>query len=205
MIIKDERVGKTIETYEDLAEDYSKNHFDIEEVRKFIDFFIQNLKGKNILDVGCGPGRDAKYFCEHGFDVTGIDLALNFVEMASRNVPGAKFLQMDMADLDFDDDEFDGVWACASFLHIPKKQAKDVLSGFFRVLKPGGLLFLSVKQGDGEKLVLEDIYNGRERFFALFSQDELKNLIESCGFDIIKIILDSNERSSWINVFAVKR
>ena len=55
-------VAKTIQTYEETAEDYYKTHFDINEIKNIADFFIQNLNGQKILDIGCGPGRDAKYF-----------------------------------------------------------------------------------------------------------------------------------------------
>ena len=66
-------VAKTIQTYEETAEDYYKTHFDINEIKNIADFFIQNLKGQKILDIGCGPGRDTKYFSENGLDVTGIE------------------------------------------------------------------------------------------------------------------------------------
>lgn len=117
-------VAKTIQTYEETAEGYYKTHFDINEIKNITDFFIQNLKGAKILDIGCGPGRDAKYFYEHDLKVIGIDLTSNFVKMASKNVPNAKFIQMDMRKLDFPENTFDGIWACASFPHIPKKEAK---------------------------------------------------------------------------------
>ncbi|MEW6231808.1 MAG: methyltransferase domain-containing protein, partial [Chloroflexota bacterium] len=121
MIMTDNNaVAKTIKTYEETAEDYYKTHFDINEVKNIADFFIQNLKGQKILDIGCGPGRDAKYFSEHGLKVTGADLTSNFVKMASQNVPNAKFVQMDMRNLGFPENTFDGIWACASFLHVPK-------------------------------------------------------------------------------------
>src|SRR3989339_2094278 len=93
-------VARTIQTYEQTAANYHKTHFDINEIKDIADFFIQNLKGQKILDIGCGPGRDAKYFLEHGLDVTGIDLTSNFVKLATQNVPSASFKQMDMRNLD---------------------------------------------------------------------------------------------------------
>ncbi|MFH1592975.1 MAG: methyltransferase domain-containing protein [Candidatus Woesearchaeota archaeon] len=203
MVDKNNVVAKTIKTYEELAEDYYKTHFDINEIKNIADFFIQNLKGQKILDIGCGPGRDAKYFSEHDLEVTGIDLTSNFVKMASQNVPNAKFKQMDMRNLDFPENTFDGIWACASFLHVPKEDAKNTLLGFKKILKPAGLIYLSVKQGDEEKFVEKDEYKGRTKFFAFYTQDEFKNLIESCNFKIVKVLID-NKKDTWINVFATK-
>ena len=203
MTDKNNVVAKTIKTYEELAEDYYKTHFDINEIKNIADFFIQNLKGQKILDIGCGPGRDAKYFSEHDLEVTGIDLTSNFVKMASQNVPNAKFKQMDMRNLDFPENTFDGIWACASFLHVPKEDAKNTLLGFKKILKPAGLIYLSVKQGDEEKFVEKDEYKGRTKFFAFYTQDEFKNLIESCNFKIVKVLID-NKKDTWINVFATK-
>ena len=194
---------KGIELYEKIAEDYYKTHFDINEIKKIADFFIQNLKGQKILDIGCGPGRDAKYFSEHGLDVTGIDLTSNFVKIASRNVPNAEFIQMDMKSLNFPENTFDSIWACASFLHIPKEDAENTLLGFRKVLKPTGLICISVKQGVGEKFVEKKEYKGRTRFFAFYNKNEFKNLIESCNFKIIKVMIDK-KKETWINVFATK-
>ncbi|MBU0998824.1 methyltransferase domain-containing protein [Patescibacteria group bacterium] len=203
MTDKNNVVAKTIKTYEELAEDYYKTHFDINEIKNIADFFIQNLKGQKILDIGCGPGRDAKYFSEHNLEVTGIDLTSNFVKMASKNVPNAKFMQMDMRNLDFPENTFDGIWACASFLHVPKEDAKNTLLGFRKILKPAGLIYLSVKQGNEEKFVEKDEYKGRTKFFAFYTQDEFKNLIESCNFKIVKVLIDE-KKDTWINVFATK-
>lgn len=196
-------VNKTIQSYEVIANDYSKSHSDILEVKGLADFFIQNLKGKSVLDVGCGPGRDAKYFSEKGSDVVGIDLTPNFIKIASENVSSAKFLLMDMCRLDFPNDFFDGVWCCASFLHIPKIDAKSALLGFKRVLKPSGLIYVSVKGGYDEGVVKSTIYSDCERFFAFYSEQEIVSLFKDCGFDILSVSID-RKKDEWINVFAIK-
>jgi len=115
---------------------------DVKVIEHLLTYFIENLKGKKILDVGCGHGRDARYLSERGFEVVGIDLSRNLLKIARRMAPKAKFLLMDMRDLKFGDEEFDGIWSCASFLHIPKREALETLREFRRVLKPGGLLYL---------------------------------------------------------------
>lgn len=196
-------VEKTKRTYEEIALEFNKIHSKIDEVKEMSDLFLQNLKGRKILDAGCGPGRDAKYFSENGFDVTGIDLVKNFVVMASKNAPLANIVQMDMRHIDLPKSAFDGVWASASLLHIPKFEAKATLKGFASILKSGGLLFVSVKEGAGEELVETSEYPGKKRFFAFWKESEFKMLLESCGFKIQKTII-KKKKYLWISIFAVK-
>lgn len=203
---QEDEVTKTIQTYEKTAKEYFKARNDINIIKDQADFFIKNLAGIKVLDIGCGPGRDAKYFSEHGLEVTGIDMTANFIKLATTNAPKANFKQMDMRDLDFANDYFDGIWSCASFLHIPKKQAKKTLQGFHRVLRPQGLLYISVKQGNDEKFVHKKRYKGHTKFFAFYNKDELKKLLLSGDFKIIKISTNIFEETldRWANVFATK-
>jgi len=188
-------VEKTIDTYEEYAEEYSKLH-PIDKIKNLLDFFTEHLNGNKVLDVGCGPGRDAKYFSEHNLDVTGIDLTSKFIEMASQNAPNAKIIQMDMRYLDFPYSTFDGIWACASFLHLPKYDAENTLRRFRRVLKPNGLLYIGVKQGEGEYFV-------GDRYFSFYKLDEFRDLLESCNFKVINTIIEE-KKDTWINMYAVK-
>jgi ubiquinone/menaquinone biosynthesis C-methylase UbiE len=200
---KEDQIAKTIQTYEEIADDYCQVLNDINIIKNHADYFLENIPGKKLLDVGCGPGRDAKYFSEHGMEVVGIDLTANFIKLAIVNVPKAIFKQMDMRKLDFANESFDGIWSCASFLHIPKKEAKDTLLNLNRVLKPGGLIFVSVKHGMGEKMVGEKHYQGGEKFFAFYTQQELVDLFTSCGFDIQQANTE-HKGHDWVNVFAKK-
>jgi ubiquinone/menaquinone biosynthesis C-methylase UbiE len=202
----EEKIAKTIKTYEETAEEFSRIHGDIEKYTKIpADFFMKKVKGKRILDVGCGPGRDSKYFSDKGFDVTGIDLTKNFIKIASKNAPKAKFMLMDMRKLEFPDNSFDGLWACASLLHIPKEDAESTLKEFRRVLVPKGLIFISVKKGSGEKMMFrKEEYKGGEKFFAFYSEDELKRVVEMCGFKVLSIRAQEKGETTWISLFAFK-
>jgi ubiquinone/menaquinone biosynthesis C-methylase UbiE len=200
-------VAETIKVYEETAQNYCKNNFAMKKrVRDLADFFIRNLHGRKILDIGCGPGRDAKYFCGRGLEVTGIDLTLNFIKIASVDVPEAEFLPMDMRQLDFLENSFDGIWLDASFIHVPKKEARKTLVGFKKVLKPDGLMFISGKVGTGEKFVQKTDDCGRARFFVFYPETEFKDLIELSGFSLLKTTIDKDEDGNnvWINIFAIK-
>jgi ubiquinone/menaquinone biosynthesis C-methylase UbiE len=87
------------------------------------------------LDIGCGPGKDAKHFTEQGYDVTGLDLSEGLLKIAKEYCPEATFVQGDIRKLPFPDKSFDGVFACASILHMEKSQLPIVLKETKRVLK----------------------------------------------------------------------
>jgi ubiquinone/menaquinone biosynthesis C-methylase UbiE len=98
-----------------------------------------------VLDVGCGHGRDCAYFLSCNLTVTGIDVSERLLHIARATAPSAEFMVMDMRDVDFEDAVFDGLWCCASFLHIPLADATCTLHEFYRVLRDGGILFLSIQ------------------------------------------------------------
>ena len=197
-------VQKTIETYEQTAYLYNSLYPDVN--RNNIDFFIKQLKGKNILDIGCGTGRDAEYFVNKGLDVVGIDLSDRFIEISRAKVPNAKFIKMDMRNINFPLESFDGIWAMASLLHIPKIEAINTIKQLRKVLKTNGIIYISVKLGEGEKFIKRDRYKGLEKFFAFYTESEISDLLEKCGFEIIKLSLYKvPKQDTWIDVFAVKR
>lgn len=198
-------VKKTIETYDKIAEHYAKKYSNLERVKYLANRFMYCLNGNKILDIGCGHGRDVKYFSDIGFKVVGIDLSSNLLKIAKQNAPNAKILKMDMRKLGFHDEYFDGAWAAASFLHIPKKEAKEVLNEFNRVIKKDGVLFIAVKEGEGEKIVEERKNNQvYSRFFAFYEQKEFQNLVEASGFKIFNAIVKKTDVDIWISLFARK-
>lgn len=196
------KTEKTVREYEEIAEEYTEEHVDdMEDIADILGYFIDHLEGDKVLDVGCGPGRDARYFVEKGLDVTGIDLTSKFTEIASERVPKAEFLKMDMRDLEFSKNTFDGIWVCASFFHVPKDEARETLKEFKGVLKPDGIISLSVKGGEGEKYLKTNKYGGEKRFFAFYKEEEIKEMARSCGFKIKKVKTDKSNSTTWINLF----
>jgi len=201
---KKDVVSQTAELYEAIASQYFDTDFDVDLEKQRL-FFMKHLKGDAVLDVGCGPGRDAKALGEEGLKVTGIDIADNFVKIAREQVPQANFMQMDVRNLLFKNNSFDGLWACASLLHLPKDEVESVINELNRVLKKGGLFFVSVKEGEGEVFVHKKKYGKHKKFFALYSKKEITALLEECGFDVIKAEIDVSNNGHWIDTFAVKK
>lgn len=198
----EDTILKTIRTYDKYAEKYFQINNSIDEIKNLLEIFVENLNGEKILDVGCGHGRDAKFFSDLGYEITGVDLSEKLLEIARKNAPKAEFYLMDMRNLAFPSDYFDGIWACASFLHIPKKDSRKTLDEFYRVLKPNGLLYLSVKEGYGEGFVKSAQYGNEERYFAFYNSKELKELVKG-KFKVFNEIIEK-KKDNWINIFARK-
>lgn len=111
---------------------------------------IQAVPPFNILDFGCGPGRDLKVFAELGHIATGLEGAMNFVEMA-RSHSGCEVWHQDFLRLDLPDGYFHGIFANASLFHVPTSELSRVLKELWATLKPDGVLFSSNPRGNNEE------------------------------------------------------
>lgn len=112
--------------------------------------FVAHLKpGARILDAGCGSGRDAKAFREMGYEVEAFDASAELVELARQHT-GLPVKQMRFEDVT-EVERYDGIWCCASLLHVPLAELPGVMTQLSEALKPGGVWYLSFKYGSGER------------------------------------------------------
>lgn len=175
-------------------------------LKKWINYFSSKLpKRSSILDIGCGAGRDSLFFVNKGFSVTGIDFSEKIIEIVKKRVANGKFIVMDFENLSFPENNFDGIWACASLYHLPKENLMGVLKKINLVLKRGGLFFSLFRFGEGERFTKEKRGNAiLERFGAYYYPKELEVLLVKSGFKDIKFELDNMDTGEWIGFFANK-
>jgi superfamily II DNA or RNA helicase/HKD family nuclease/SOS-response transcriptional repressor LexA len=112
--------------------------------------FLDGLKPQaHILDAGCGSGRDAKAFFDAGFQVSAFDASTELAALAS------EYCGFQVAVRRFEEvtefERYDGIWCCASLLHVPGEDLPGVLSKLWRALRPGGRIYVSFKHGTGER------------------------------------------------------
>jgi len=160
--------------------------------------------GARVLDVGCGPGWEAARLRALGLRACGLDRSWGM--LAEARAWGAPLLLGDMRALPLPDGVLDGLWVCASFLHIPKRDGPAVLREFRRALRPGGVLYIGVKEGEGERWV--EHCAGRQRFFAFYQVRELDALLRTHGFSVTEGWLTDDSlgrRERWINRIATAR
>ena len=207
--MKEEPILTTINTYNKIAQKYTEEFFDDWSEKECLDQFLSTVKkGGKILDAGCGPGNFAKYFFNHGFEVQGIDLSEEMIKIARSKVPEVQFDLMDMRELNYNEESFNGVCAAYSLIHIPQKDIANTLMGFNRILENDGILFLALQEGQGERLVDEPFNPAERGLIKFFSIDEIIEELNKCNFRVIYTeIREPNSEKEFNNrkLFVVSR
>ena len=164
-------------------------------------FLAQLEKGASILDFGCGSGRDTKYFLERGFAVEATDGSTELCKLASAYT-GIKVKQMLFSELDAVE-KYDGIWACASILHLEWTDLVVVMQKMVRAVKGEGVIYTSFKYGQftGER-------NGR--FFTDLDEKGLAKLLKEVGgLEVKELWITGDVRpgrgeEKWLNVLLKK-
>ena len=202
-------MDKTIEYYNLYAKDYVSTTQSID-FRLIQDRFLSALKSAfpeagtkdiRILDFGCGSGRDSKYFLEHGYEVSALDgseelcrYAATYAGIPVRNMRFEDFREINC---------YEGIWACASILHLPYKDLTEVLSNIYEALVPDGIFYTSFKYGVGEK-------DRGDRHFTDMTEESLGELLkEVLGFRVIDEwtsgdVRQGREAEGWLNIILQK-
>lgn len=157
--------------------------------------------GASILDFGCGSGRDTKYFLKRNYNVTAIDGSEEICKEASKYT-GIKVKQMLFEELN-GQNIYDGIWACASILHLSKNDLFRVFHKMNKALKENGIIYTSFKYGE-----FEGERNGR--YFTDFTEDSLKEFIlQIPQLQIKEIWITGDVREGrgderWLNILICK-
>lgn len=164
--------------------------------------FLEKLKeDSTILDFGCGSGRDTKYFLEKGYTVDAVDGAKELCKLAS------EYTRIEVKNMFFQElsevDKYDGIWACASILHLSLDELIDVLNKMMIALKDNGIIYTSFKYGDfsGER-------NGR--FFTDMTEKSFKELLNKVNCLkieeqwITKDVRPGRGEEKWLNLILRK-
>jgi len=162
--------------------------------RMLLDEFAARLKGAGrVCELGCGPGHVARYLHDRGVDIFGIDLSPGMIEQARKLNPGIEFQQGNMLALDVEDGAWAAIVAFYSIVHIPKTDILQAFREMFRVLKPGGLLFLAFHIG--LEVLREENLWGHEVSLDLvfYARKEVERSLGLAGF----AIEDSLERDPY--------
>jgi SAM-dependent methyltransferase len=140
--------------------------------------FLTLLPAKpKILDLGCGPGYESMRLHAEGAEVLGVDFSPENIRIARERCPQCRFVELDFRQLDNRWGTFDGVFASASLIHIPRAELPEVLDKIAGVLSGRGKLLMIVQDGEGTRESWPEV-NGRKlrRIIHLYSKAALESL-----------------------------
>lgn len=207
---------QTLDTYDKEAAEWSATHDQIEFWQSEVAEFQQLMPSGRIIEIGAGGGRDARLLIAAGYDYLGTDISQPMLDEAAKRNPGAKYEQKSIYDLDYPAETFDGFWMSNTLHHIPKERVPEALLSVHRILRSGAIGFISVKEGEGEKMVSEvseaDVQGTYQRLFSYFKEDEMRGLLEGSGFEIVKtkvyppgthVVM--NKKTTWLIMFVRRK
>lgn len=183
---------ETIEAYDQYAPTYGINgeekkedekdhiaykHFLAEQMSVFQEYLMG--VGTQVLDLGSGPGFQAKQLRdEYHLSVVCVDASEKMVLECLEK--GLEARQMDFGHLDIPDASVDGIWMSFALHHVQPGYRDTVLQEMFRVLKPGGIVYVSVFEGDGEARLASDQEKfGAQRYFYYYTSEELMKALSN--------------------------
>lgn len=167
----------TLNYYNQHADDFFTTTVDVDMSSLYAPFLTAIPPGGHILDAGCGSGRDTKAFHLLGYQVDAFDASPEMVLRATNHC-GLAVQLMTFSQLNAQN-TFDGIWCCASLLHVPFNELTGTLSRLAQALKPNGVCYASFKYGDSER-----VKEGRH--FTDINEHRLEQLIQPLG--ILQII-----------------
>ncbi|WP_333013162.1 class I SAM-dependent methyltransferase [Kluyvera sichuanensis] len=191
----------TLEYYQHHADDFFNSTVNVDMRSLYTPFLERIPKGGRILDAGCGSGRDSKAFLQQGYRVEAFDATGEMAKLASQHT-GLPVKQMTFSDVDAVN-RYDGIWCCASLLHVSAAELPDAMAKLARALKPGGIWYVSFKHGDGER-----VKDGRR--FTDLNEQRLNTLLAGlAGITLVGYWITEDKRPDrsemWLNALLQKR
>ena len=194
-------MNETLSYYNTNTSSFIESTQSVQMTKAWNRFTSKVTSGALILDLGCGSGRDTKYFLEHGFKVEAMDGSEELCKAASEYT-GITVNQQLFQDWK-SEAKYNAIWACSSILHLSKQELKQVIGNIRDALLPAGIFYTSFKYGN-----FESVRNGR--YFTDLTEASFEELInEVSGFEIIEEWITSDvrpgrEEEKWLNVILKK-
>ena len=181
-----------VDTYNKIAQEYDKEFGNDYSDTPYVDKFLNYLEGKKVLDIGCGVGNLTKYIMDKGFNVEGIDLSKEMLNIAKQKYSDIKFYEMNMKEITLRK-KYDGIMLAYSLFHLTKKEVIEVLPKYYDLLNSNGKILLILQYGQGERIVNEPLKEGLKIFINYYSQDEIIEILKNNRFKILYTDLKKSE------------
>lgn len=190
----------TLEYYQLHAQDFFSATVNVDMASLYAPFLERIPAGGRILDAGCGSGRDSKAFLQRGYAVEAFDATAEMVALATQHT-ALPVRHMTFSDVDATA-RYNGIWCCASLLHVSAQALPEAMEKLAQALKPGGVWYMSFKYGDGERIK-------ESRHFTDLNEQALEALLTPLtDITLIRHWITEDKRPErtemWLNALLVK-
>jgi len=163
------------------------NHYESANVNQVQELLLRTFDiESNLLEIGCGSGRDASFMTKNGFDIVAIDGSKNMIQEAKKIHPelSEKLFHKTLPNNLVFDKTFDGVYSIATLMHLSRNDLKKTILKIYDLLSQNGKLLISVSIFRDD--IDENGFDDKGRFFLVLSFDEWINLFENIGFKMLE-------------------
>ncbi len=200
--IKMDKYKETFETWNKIASLYEEKFMYLKLYNESYDFICDSLPKANakLLEIGCGPGNITKYLLSKrpDFDIFGIDIAPNMVDLAQKNNPTACFGVMDARQINELDSTYDGIVCGFCLPYLSQADSLKFVSDCYELLNENGLIYISLVEGDPNKSDFQVGSSGDRSYFYFHDLEDLKKQLASNKFDEIEMFYVEYQRSEKV-------
>lgn len=185
-----DRNKETFDTWNNIASLYQDKFMNLDLYNDTYDFICKAIATPNakLLEIGCGPGNITKYLLSQrpDFDIFGIDIAPNMIELAKKNNPTANFAVMDSREIKNLDKKYDGIIVGFCLPYLSPTESNELISNSYDLLNENGLLYLSFVEGNPEESDFK-VGSGGRVYFHYHNLDDLITQLKKSNFDQLEI------------------
>jgi 2-polyprenyl-3-methyl-5-hydroxy-6-metoxy-1,4-benzoquinol methylase len=191
---------ETFDTWNKVAQLYQEKFMHLDLYNGSYDLFCQQVTVENasILEIGCGPGNITKYLLNKrpDFNIEGIDISPNMVELAKANNPTAHFKVMDCRDIDQLQNRFDGIVCGFCIPYLSATDSSKMIKDCAALLNNNGILYLSFVEGDYQQSGFQTASSGDRAYFYFHSLEGLTKELANNHFETKKVLKMNYEKSN---------
>ena len=203
-----DRYKETFETWNKVASLYQDKFMDLDLYNDTYDFICNSITRDNakILEIGCGPGNITKYLLSErpDFDIFGIDIAPNMIELAKKNNPSVSFAIMDSRQIDEIKTKYDGIVCGFCLPYLSQKDSRKLITDCYNLLNENGLIYISFVEGDPSKSGFQITSSGDRSYFYYHNLSDLNTKLIESNFDELNIFkVEYNKSESEIDIHTI--
>ena len=190
--------------YDAISEIYIKNCSELDFYLPYIKEFLKGLKGKRVLDLGCGQGVFTNYFYQNGYNAEGGDFSRNLLEFAKKSYPHIRFFKTDFCTFNTTK-KYDGIFIKNVLFHVPENDIKKLFIKLNDWLEIDGkiCILMEIPKQEGEQILAEEFDENLKVYYNYMKPEKVTSLLKEAGFEIDKCETVTNNENATIYAYGL--